>query len=149
MTLALFCAAGLLAADLTLRVLARRGRLKQTPPGCFFRLETLENQGMAGGALRDHPRLARFLPCSALLALLALCAGQLLHGRGLCRWGAALLCAGGLGNGAERLLRGCVTDYIRFPHLPGQRLRRLVWNLADFMLLLGGLFFALGQLRRK
>ena len=106
MLLPLFCAAVLLAADIALRVLARRGKLKDVLPGGKIQLEALENRGMAGGALANHPRLTRFLPCAALLALLALCVGELLRGRGLCRWGAALLCAGGLGNGAERLCRG-------------------------------------------
>ena len=57
-------------------------------------------------------------------------------------WGAALLCAGGLGNVLERLWRGCVTDYIRFPRLPAGRLQRLVWNLADLMLSAGALLLA-------
>lgn len=149
MLLPLFCAAALLAADILLRVLARRGKLKGVLPGGKIQLEALENRGLAGGALANHPRFTRFLPCAALLALLALCVGELLRGRGLCRWGAAMLCAGGLGNGAERLCRGCVTDYIRLPRLPGKRVRRLVWNLADFMLLLGGLLWVCGLLKRK
>lgn len=147
--LSLLCAAALLAADYILRFLSRRGKLRRTLPGGWIRLETLENRGMAGGALKNHPRLARILPCGALAALLALCGGELLHGRGLCRWGAALLCAGGLGNVLERLIRGGVTDYIRFPGLPGKHLRRLVWNLADFMLLAGTLLLAAGSLGRR
>ena len=60
--------------------------------------------------------------------------------------GAALLCAGGLGNVLERLWRGCVTDYIRFPRLPAGRLQRLVWNLADLMLSAGALLLAAGSI---
>ena len=58
-----------------------------------------------------------------------------------------LLCAGGTGNVLERLVWGRVTDYIRFPRLPGMRLGRLVWNLADFMLLAGALLLAAGGLQ--
>ena len=62
--------------------------------------------------------------------------------------GAALLCAGGLGNVLERSWRGCVTDYIRFPRLPAGRLQRLVWNLADLMLSAGALLLAAGSISR-
>ena len=50
--------------------------------------------------------------------------------------GAALLACGGLSNLVDRFARGSVTDYLRFPYLPG-RVGRLVWNLADFMILAG------------
>ena len=140
------CAGALLAADFALRVLARRGKLERALWGGRIRLELLENPGMAGGALKNRPILARALPGCALAAMLILCRGELLRGRGLACWGAALLCAGGLGNVLERLARGCVTDYIRFPKLPGKRLPRLVWNLADFMLLAGALLLAAGSL---
>ena len=51
-------------------------------------------------------------------------------------YGAALLACGGLSNLVDRFARGSVTDYLRFPRLPG-RAGRLVWNLADFMILAG------------
>ena len=146
MVLPILCAGALLAADLALRALARRGKPERTLWGGRIRLELLENPGMAGGVLKNHLFLARVLPCLALAAVLALCRGELLHGRGLGCWGAALLCAGGLGNVLERLARGRVTDYLRFPKLPGKRLRRLVWNLADLMLLAGALLLAAGSL---
>lgn len=46
------------------------------------------------------------------------------------RYGAALLACGGLSNLVDRFARGSVTDYLRFPYLPG-RAGRLVWNLAE------------------
>ena len=42
--------------------------------------------------------------------------------------------------------RGSVTDYVRFPGA-GKKLRNLVWNLADFMLLGGTVLTAIGLLR--
>lgn len=147
MILPICCAGALLAGDLALRAYARRGKLSGALLGGRIRLETLENRGMAGGALKNHPRLAHVLPCGAFLVVMILCRGELLCGQGPGCWGAALLCAGGAGNVLERLLRGCVTDYIRFPGLPGRRLGRLVWNLADFMLLAGVLLLAAGGLQ--
>ena len=51
---------------------------------------------------------------------------------------------GGLSNLMERLLHGKVYDYLQFPKAPG-RLKRYVYNLADFAILLGGI----GLLLRK
>lgn len=147
MILPICCAGALLAEDLVLRACARLGKLNGTLLGGQVRLEMLENRGMAGGALKNRPRLARMLSCGGLLAAMILCRGELLHGQGASCWGAALLCAGGAGNVLERLVWGRVTDYIRFPRLPGMRLGRLVWNLADFMLLAGALLLAAGGLQ--
>ena len=146
MVLPILCAGTLLAADYGLRSLARRGKLERALLGGRIRLELLENPGMAGGVLKNHPQLARAWSGGALLMVLIMCRGELLHGRGLGCWGAALLCAGGLGNVLERLWRGCVTDYIRFPKLPVRRLQRLVWNLADLMLSAGALLLAAGSI---
>ena len=53
---------------------------------------------------------------------------------------------GGISNQWDRLRRGSVTDYVRFPGA-GKKLRSLVWNLADFMLLGGTVLTAIGLLR--
>ena len=49
-----------------------------------------------------------------------------------------LVLGGGLSNLLERLLHGKVYDYIQFPKVPG-KLKRYVYNLADFAILLGGI----------
>lgn len=144
MVLSLFCAAVLLAADFALRFCSRQRKPKRELLGGRIRLELLENRGIAGGLLQNHSLLARIMSCGALMVALILCRDAFLHGRDVYRWGAALLCVGGLGNVSERLFRGYVTDYICFPKLPGKRLRRLVWNLADFMLLAGAMLLAAG-----
>ena len=76
------CAGALLAEDLVLRACARRGKLERALLGGRIRLEMLENRGMAGGALKNRPRLARVLSCGGLLAAMILCRGELLHGQG-------------------------------------------------------------------
>ena len=95
MVLPILCAGTLLAADYGLRSLARRGKLERALLGGRIRLELLENPGMAGGVLKNHPHLARALSGGALLMVLIMCRGELLHGRGMGCWGAALLCADG------------------------------------------------------
>ena len=50
--------------------------------------------------------------------------------------GMALILGGGAGNILDRYRQGYVTDYLRFPRLPG-RLGKTVFNLGDFMILSG------------
>ena len=95
MVLPILCAGTLLAADYGLRSMARRGKLERALLGGRSRRELLEYPGIAGGALKNHPHLARALSGGALLMVLIMCRGELLHGRGLGCWGAALLCADG------------------------------------------------------
>lgn len=60
---------------------------------------------------------------------------------------AGLVLGGGLSNLWERLRRGRVYDYLRFPRAPGF-LGRYVYNLADLALLLGAAGLLLGRRRR-
>ena len=56
--------------------------------------------------------------------------------------GAGLALGGGLSNLVERLKQGKVYDYVRFPKAPG-KLKKYVFNLADFAIFAGGLIWAL------
>lgn len=129
-------AAALTAADQYARHRARQGMLPPTPPRSPVVLTRWDNDGLALGIGRNHPALTRVLPCLALTLATALAAPLFPRKSGLCRLGLSLCLWGGAGNAAERLYRGAVTDYLRFPRLPG-RLKTLVWNLADLMILLG------------
>ena len=105
-----------LALGLLDRVCKHRARRGLRRRGRFFELTHLENRGAATGLLAAHPRWV--------------------DGGACLRYGAALLACGGLSNLVDRFVRGSVTDYLRFPRLPG-RVGRLVWNLADIMILAG------------
>lgn len=63
------------------------------------------------------------------------------------RVGAGLALGGGLSNLYERLRRGKVLDYARFPHLPG-RGKNYVYNAADLAIFAGLLLLLLGEGRR-
>lgn len=58
------------------------------------------------------------------------------------RLGCALLLGGGASNLCERLSGRGVFDYIQFPKAPG-RMKKYVFNLADFAIFLGALWIAL------
>ena len=59
-------------------------------------------------------------------------------------FGAGLALGGGLSNLAERLRHGTVYDYVRFPKAPG-KLKKYVFNLADFAIFAGGIIWAFGR----
>ena len=57
--------------------------------------------------------------------------------------GAGLLLGGGLSNLLDRLIRGHVTDYIRFCKAKIKKLRRIVFNLADVFIAIGAVLLVL------
>ena len=130
------------AADLYLRRRARREKRQRTFAGGFAEGTELQNRGLIFGCGAKYRRLATVLPCLAWgVMLLAFLFEKALRGPLLC------LLLGGGANLAERLRRGAVTDYVRFPRLPG-RAGRLVWNLSDFLLLFGTAATVVRALRR-
>lgn len=130
--LILCTAPALTALDWYLRIRARRGRRRRAR---FCELTQLENCGAAAGLLAAHPRWVLAFGCAVYALALALLLLRV-DGGACLRYGAALLACGGLSNLVDRFARGSVTDYLRFPRLPG-RAGRLVWNIADFMILAG------------
>ena len=86
------------------------------------------------------------LPKPVLTVLAAICLGVLWLVRRQSPVGTGLILGGGLSNLWERMKKGWVLDYLRFPKAPG-KLRRYVYNLADFAVFLGGLLLLLN--RRK
>lgn len=113
--------------------------------GGRVRLERLHNHGTAGGRLKGH------MPAIAGVSGLVTggCVAYFLRllwkeGRTLEKTGFAFLVGGALSNLYERCKNGYVVDYIRF-RLPGGRLGRLVYNLADLFIAAGALMITLGR----
>lgn len=113
--------------------------------GGRVRLERLHNHGTAGGRLNGH------MPAIAGVSGLVTggCVAYFLRllwkeGRTLEKTGFAFLVGGALSNLYERCKNGYVVDYIRF-RLPGGRLGRLVYNLADLFIAAGALMITLGR----
>lgn len=104
-----------------------------------IRLRALWN----GGAAFGLPIRKKLLPTASIAAL-----GMLWTQRHRSPLGVGLALGGGVSNLLERLRCGRVYDYVQFPKAPG-RLKRYVFNLADFAILLGGLGLARRQKRRR
>ncbi|MBS6722901.1 MAG: signal peptidase II [Clostridiales bacterium] len=109
-------------------------------------IRRLENAGAATGILAKHPKELKY----GSGGILAFCGCLLLaesrknrvtvRGTGL-----ALLLGGGLCNFMDRVKKGTVTDYIRFTKCPVAGIRKLVFNVSDFCIIIGGLLLCTGR----
>lgn len=111
-------------------------------------LTHMENQGMVGGS---HLLPSQLVNASTAF-LIGYCANYLHRGSqdkpgvtadGV---GTALILGGAIHNMAERVLRGSVSDYLRFPKFPIKAVRGMVFNISDLCVLLG---MALKLFKRK
>lgn len=60
----------------------------------------------------------------------------------------ALLLGGAYSNTYDRLTRKYVVDYVSFP-VKNARLRKIVFNVSDFCIMIGALLLAIGESKRK
>lgn len=65
-------------------------------------------------------------------------------GRGLLKAGLSLLLGGAFSNAYDRLKRGYVVDYFSID-LGWKPLRRIVFNLSDFCIMIGAMLVAIGS----
>lgn len=66
------------------------------------------------------------------------------HGNSTLRAGLALLLGGAYSNTYDRLTRNYVVDYVSFP-VKNKRIRRIVFNISDFCIIIGALLLVLGE----
>ena len=128
-------------AALSLCALVRRGLEAGKGPASLLGgrvlVRRLYNRGSGFGLVPLDARQVAPLSLAALWALLRW---------GGSRLGTGLLLGGGLSNLYERVRRGRVLDYLRFPRAPGV-LKKYTYNLADLFILLGAVLLLLR--RRK
>lgn len=123
-------------------------------------LQVGEEKPVCGGRLlirRYHNRGA-FLDAGqkrqkavALLSLIltlfmtaAFLAAFTFRGKTTLKAGLALLLGGAYSNTYDRLARNYVVDYVSFP-VKNKRIRRIVFNISDFCIIIGALLMTLGQ----
>lgn len=70
------------------------------------------------------------------------------HGAAALKTGLALLLGGAYSNTYDRLRRKYVVDYLSFG-VKNQRLRRIVFNVSDFAIIIGAALLVIGELLRK
>lgn len=68
------------------------------------------------------------------------------RGNAVLKAGLAFLLGGAYSNTYDRLVRKYVVDYVSFP-VKNPRIRRIVFNLSDFCILIGAVLITVAQLR--
>lgn len=145
----LMTAAGIGAADLGAKHLVSKkmdNGEEKTVAGGNVVITRSENKGAVLGLMEERPELLRVLSSAALGASAAKLMDAVRHKEPKAKkLGLAMITGGALSNVGERLLRGRVTDYIRFPKAP-KYVRNLTFNLADFAIFTGFFFTMLGEI---
>lgn len=101
-------------------------------------IELLENTGAASGILSKHPKILKGIS-ACMLCICALVLGRERRQTkvSIAGIGYAFILGGGLSNFIDRVKKGSVTDYLRFPNFPIKKIRNLVFNLSDFGIFAG------------
>lgn len=120
----------LLAADQLSKIVVSQwlelGDFVQVLP--FFRLQRVQNQGIAFGMMNESSTL--IIAVSGAIVLVLVAAALIMRNDRRLLWPLALLVAGSAGNLIDRVLNGSVTDFLQVPHWPA-------FNLADSYIVIG------------
>lgn len=111
----------------------------------FLIVRKYHNQGAfldMGEKVRPLVAAVSLLLTLLVTAVFILTLGQ--KGRGVLKMGLTLLLGGAFSNTYDRLKRHYVVDYFSF-NVKWKRLRRVVFNLSDFCILIGALMAALSS----
>ena len=102
------------------------------------RIELLENKGAASGILAKHTKVLKTISAAMLCFCILALGKERQKGKVTMQGvGYALLLGGGLSNFIDRMKKGSVTDYVRFPQFPVKKISELVFNLSDFGIFAG------------
>lgn len=91
---------------------------------------------------QNRPLVAAASVALTLAAVIALFCSFGHYGNGMLRMGLSLLLGGAFSNTYDRLKRKYVVDYVSFG-VKWKRLRRVVFNISDFCIIIGALLTAL------
>ncbi|MHB9112840.1 MAG: signal peptidase II [Thermoleophilia bacterium] len=94
----------------------------------FFRVEHIQNSGIAFGMMDGHSAL--ILTVGSVIVLLLVGAAIFASNNSRLTWPMALLVAGSAGNLIDRAVNGSVTDFLHFQFWPA-------FNLADSYIVIG------------
>lgn len=142
---------GIIAGILVMEIIVKQWIKKKEKKGNIrelewkgIRIEPLENGGAATGIFSDHKKALKVVT-GGILAALCVCLGKEYHRKSFSIYGLslALVLGGGFCNWIDRIQKSTVTDYIRFPKCPVRALRKIVFNISDFCILIGGIFLFL------
>lgn len=140
--------AAALYGDRRVKSAARNGQEMVPPFPKHIKWHHMENPGLAGGILKDKPHAVLWVQTGASLLLFFSLVFRRREQSCVEKAGRHFMFFGALSNLYDRVAHGSVTDMLRFSHAPG-KLKQLVFNIADFMLLFGAILTLLGRVFRK
>lgn len=107
------------------------------------------NHGLALNTLADKPKLVLFLSSTALGMFLSMYLPEIFKKKNLfVKIGSALVLGGAMSNLFEHFRKGIVVDYLSF-NSSKEKVRSIVFNLADVFIALGGVILVAAELCRK
>ncbi|MCR4588557.1 MAG: signal peptidase II [Lachnospiraceae bacterium] len=109
-------------------------------------LMRFHNPGMMLNMGRHKQNLVKLLSVS--LTIVCVIVFILTFGRKgskLLQAGLALLLGGAFSNTYDRMARGYVVDYVRFPKAPG-KLKQVIFNIADFAIIIGSCMAVISEI---
>lgn len=102
-------------------------------------IRRMSNYGMAGSRWKERPKLVCLLHGATMLLMTATYIRLLMEkGNNGLKLAGAFLLGGGASNLYDRIKKGYVTDYVSF-RVPFKKIRRLVFNISDFFIMVGGI----------
>lgn len=112
----------------------------------FLLLRKHHNEGAFLNAGEKKRKLVALLSVALTLAMtVVFLATFSFRGSRLLKTGLALLLGGAYSNSYDRLHRHYVVDYVSFP-VKNKAIRRIVFNISDFCIMIGALCMVLGSL---
>ena len=114
-----------------------------------FILRKCYNHGLALNTLSDKPKLVLFLSSTALGMFLSMYLPEIFKKKNhLVKIGTAFVLGGEISNLVEHFRRGIVVDYLSI-NSSKQKIRNIVFNLADLFIAFGGVILIAMELFRK
>ena len=145
-------AAGIFALDLLLKnQIERKLEEGEIKPFCKGRL-LIRKYHNTGAFLDLGEKKQGAVACLSLFLTLCMTVVFLctftLRGNSTLKAGLAFLLGGAYSNTYDRLVRKYVVDYVSFP-VRNPRIRRIVFNISDFCILIGALLMTVAQIRES
>ncbi|MBQ8041641.1 MAG: signal peptidase II [Lachnospiraceae bacterium] len=128
-------------------IVEKKGKIGVTKPVCGGKI-LLRKYHNKGFALNAGEKRQKTVAAISLLLCVLMTLGTLLFGNrwnSLAKVGFAILLGGAYSNTYDRLFRTYVVDYISFG-VKWERLRRIVFNVADFCIVIGAVLVVIGGL---
>lgn len=111
-------------------------------------IRRMSNYGTAGSKLKERPKLVCAMHGISMLVMTGAYIRLLMeNGRTGLKLAVGLAIGGGASNLYDRIRKGYVTDYVSF-RVPIKKIRKLVFNISDFMIMAGcilGILFGMEE----